>query len=231
MTETESTSEASRRSVSINREHIFERDDYTCQNCGEKYGEDSQILEIAHKQPLHEVDNPDDPDNLTTLCPTCHRKFDLGELGEQIASNLQQNYEKRAKARNHASTVEAFAKDSIEITKLNILIVSVAGTAITVLLQTNVIANPSTLANLGMLLGGLGLFFSTVATLWTYYSCRTSGTSSTAVDEILEGESDEDVSDKTAAVYSQNAKKMGTAIGLTLISVCSLIGGVGVAIV
>jgi len=63
----------------------LERDDYTCQICGLK---EPEIMETAHKQRKNNysdyyqsekraylVHNPND---LITLCPNCHRKYDKG---------------------------------------------------------------------------------------------------------------------------------------------------------
>lgn len=220
----------SRRVMSIDRQKIFERDNYQCQNYGTKYDEDSNILEIAHQTPIQQGGDPNDPDNLVTLCPNCHNKFDMGELGDRIALSIQRDSKARAQARNHASTVEAFAGDSIEITKMNILIASVAGTATTILIDSDIIGGVSSLSNPWIAIGGIAWILSTIAALWAYYSCRTSGASHTAIEEILDEDTDDNLSDETTKIYFINAKKIGASIGLTLLSVISFIGGIGLVI-
>ena len=54
---------------------IYERDNYTCQKCGLTMGESKRPHHIHHKVLfLESFDNS--PDNLITLCPSCHRKED-----------------------------------------------------------------------------------------------------------------------------------------------------------
>ncbi|RDZ55108.1 HNH endonuclease [Haloferax sp. Atlit-6N] len=226
------TGRTTRRRRTIDRERIFRRDDYTCQNCGREYDEGSHILEVAHQRPARDFENPDDadaPENLVTLCPNCHRRFDMGELGDRIASSLQRDFRERAKARNHASTVEAFAGDAIEITKLNVLIASVFGTGVTVLLQADVVTDVSALVNFGVGFGGLAWVLSTGFTLLAYHSCRTSGASSSAIEEVLEGGDDDELPEETTKIYYRNARRIGIAIGLTLSCVLLLIAGIALA--
>ncbi|MGB9958130.1 HNH endonuclease [Haloferax prahovense] len=225
------TRQTTRRRRTIDRERIFRRDDYTCQNCGREYDEGSNILEVAHERPARDFENSndaDDPENLVALCPNCHRRFDMGELGDRIASSLQRDFRERAKVRNHASTVEAFAGDAIEITKLNVLIASVFGTGVTVLLQADIVTDISALANFGVGFGALAWVLSTGFILGSYISCRTSGASSSAIEEVLEGDDDE-LPEETTEIYYRNARRIGIAIGLTLICVLLLIAGIALA--
>jgi 5-methylcytosine-specific restriction endonuclease McrA len=61
---------------------VLQRDNYKCQYCGL---EEKDILDIAHKAGYamklrdrrYVVHNPD---NLITLCPNCHRRYDLGKI-------------------------------------------------------------------------------------------------------------------------------------------------------
>lgn len=66
------------------RNHMFRRDDYTCQKCGEVHrlinengiplpttdGE----LDLHHKKPVSQG-GTDDPDNLVTWCRKCHKEW------------------------------------------------------------------------------------------------------------------------------------------------------------
>lgn len=53
---------------------IFERDDFTCQNCGAK----GKTLSVHHKYYEYGMDPWDYPErSLVTLCPECHKSADL----------------------------------------------------------------------------------------------------------------------------------------------------------
>jgi 5-methylcytosine-specific restriction endonuclease McrA len=61
---------------------IKKRDHFTCVNCG-LYEPD--IVEVAHRKPIKGLKNRNisghplnSYENLTTLCPNCHAKFDKG---------------------------------------------------------------------------------------------------------------------------------------------------------
>ena len=59
------------------RKAVFERDDYTCQSCGQRGG----MLNAHHIK--HFASNPDErlnPDNGITLCKDCHRGVHRGEI-------------------------------------------------------------------------------------------------------------------------------------------------------
>ena len=53
------------------REYILERDNYTCQDCGVFHMDKG--LEAHHVVPLRQR-GANEPDNLITLCSTCHLK-------------------------------------------------------------------------------------------------------------------------------------------------------------
>lgn len=60
----------------------LERDNYTCQNCGLK---EPEIAEACHLIPIKGLKNRvksgnklNKLDNLVTLCPNCHKRFDKG---------------------------------------------------------------------------------------------------------------------------------------------------------
>lgn len=69
------------------RNSVRERDDYTCQNCGETAKELGQIPDCHHIIPEHTFDNRNDAhftENLILLCRDCHNVFDQMELAEQV---------------------------------------------------------------------------------------------------------------------------------------------------
>lgn len=66
------------------RERVLIRDNYTCQDCGITQEELSNLngsyLQVHHKIP-YRICKAHDPENLITLCPSCHSKAD-GNIGE-----------------------------------------------------------------------------------------------------------------------------------------------------
>lgn len=62
------------------REYVLYRDGHTCQNCNGKSKD--KILEVHHI--VSRQIGGDRPDNLITLCSTCHEKVTLGELKPKI---------------------------------------------------------------------------------------------------------------------------------------------------
>lgn len=58
------------------REYVLHRDSHTCQNCKDK--SKNIILEVHHI--VSRQIGGDRPDNLITLCKTCHEKFSQGKL-------------------------------------------------------------------------------------------------------------------------------------------------------
>ena len=66
------------------RNHMFRRDDYTCQKCGEVHRVVNENgiplpttdgeLDLHHKIPVSKG-GTDSPDNLITLCRTCHKEW------------------------------------------------------------------------------------------------------------------------------------------------------------
>lgn len=59
------------------KQSIFERDNYTCQNCGKKGvpGQAWYNLQIHHKIP-YRAGGEHTPDNLIVLCSDCHKLLD-----------------------------------------------------------------------------------------------------------------------------------------------------------
>lgn len=63
------------------RETVFERDNYTCQDCGDRGGN----LNAHHIEPKSESpEKKDDKDNGVTLCIPCHANRHEGEKAEKL---------------------------------------------------------------------------------------------------------------------------------------------------
>ena len=58
------------------REYVLWRDNHTCQHCKGKSGD--KILNVHHKE--SRKTGGDAPNNLITLCDTCHKKHHVGEI-------------------------------------------------------------------------------------------------------------------------------------------------------
>lgn len=60
-----------------------EKDNYTCQNCGKSEEDIDRELDVHHITPRREFENVDDAnyiENLITLCMSCHRRAEFGDL-------------------------------------------------------------------------------------------------------------------------------------------------------
>ena len=58
------------------REHVLFRDGHSCQHCHGKSGD--KVLNVHHIE--SRKTGGDSPDNLVTLCETCHRKYHSGDI-------------------------------------------------------------------------------------------------------------------------------------------------------
>jgi len=67
------------------REYVLYRDNHTCQNCKGKSKD--KILEVHHI--TSRQTGGDRPDNLITLCKTCHDKVSLGKLALKVKPSKQ----------------------------------------------------------------------------------------------------------------------------------------------
>ena len=65
------------------REYVLFRDKHTCQHCNGKSKD--PILNVHHIESRKTGGNS--PDNLITLCETCHRKYHAGELKLKVKRN------------------------------------------------------------------------------------------------------------------------------------------------
>lgn len=70
------------------RKSILERDEYTCQSCGHVGSDDSisRGMEVHHVMPCI-FGGTNEPDNLITLCATCHKQYD-NSAGSRKAASL-----------------------------------------------------------------------------------------------------------------------------------------------
>jgi len=71
------------------RMKAIERDDYTCQVCGET----EELLQVHHLTPFKEFDNYEQAnkiENLETLCATCHGKIEMGPIVDRIISAAEE---------------------------------------------------------------------------------------------------------------------------------------------
>jgi len=72
----------------IVRKAVFERDNYTCQECGDRnYGGRGKSLKLECHHKREWICFPElrmDLDNLITLCVKCHNKTKLGAMTKQI---------------------------------------------------------------------------------------------------------------------------------------------------
>lgn len=75
---------------SAQRKIILERDEYTCQVCGHVGTEDSvsRGMEVHHIMP-RVLGGTNEPDNLTTLCESCHKQRDIC-AGTRKAASMNQ---------------------------------------------------------------------------------------------------------------------------------------------
>lgn len=67
------------RKVNFSRSNVFKRDNYTCQYCGVKAGEEDVNLEMEHVVPRSKWNGADSPTcwtNIVAACRKCNRKKD-----------------------------------------------------------------------------------------------------------------------------------------------------------
>jgi hypothetical protein len=67
------------------REYVLYRDNHTCQNCKGKSKD--PVLEVHHI--ISRQTGGDSPDNLITLCKTCHNKVSLGKISLKVKPSKQ----------------------------------------------------------------------------------------------------------------------------------------------
>lgn len=88
------------------REYVLSRDNHTCQHCHGKSGD--KVLEVHHLESRKTGGNA--PNNLITLCSTCHHNYHQGKIELNI---------KRGKSFKDSSVVNSFKYQLIDELKLS----------------------------------------------------------------------------------------------------------------
>jgi len=78
--------------------YILSRDAYTCQQCGK----DQKVKLHVHHIQFKSQGGTDDPNNLITLCESCHDKLHAGKLGNSIHEKLKKKIFSKTK---HATEI------------------------------------------------------------------------------------------------------------------------------
>lgn len=104
---------------------VFERDNYTCQNCGHvgEYGYHPDCVQVHHIKPRRDG-GTNDIDNLMTLCAICHTKTDsVGRpakypSGRMRATSLLLTVAQRATATRIGGTKAAGVQTALDAVAL-----------------------------------------------------------------------------------------------------------------
>ena len=104
---------------------VFERDNYTCQQCGHvgEYGDRPDCVQVHHIKPRRDG-GTNDIDNLMTLCTICHTKTDsVGrpakyDSGTMIPTCLSLTAEQRGTAARIGGTKAAGAQKALDAVRL-----------------------------------------------------------------------------------------------------------------
>lgn len=85
------------------RKRVYERDDYTCQNCGAKGGKDGDTeLHAHHGVPLSKG-GTNKMSNLTTYCKDCHNAIHSDNSSLRYNKTIDQEVKLRAKTRRQST--------------------------------------------------------------------------------------------------------------------------------
>jgi 5-methylcytosine-specific restriction endonuclease McrA len=88
--------------------YILHRDEYTCQHCSKNK---SVKLHVHHIQ-FRSEGGTDTPDNLITLCETCHDKLHLGNLGATVHEKLKKKTRSKTKHATEMGIIQSQLKKS-----------------------------------------------------------------------------------------------------------------------
>lgn len=233
MPENESKTTERIRQNPIDRDQVFERDNYTCQICNES-PEDERLLEVHHIVPLSEGGS-DNLENLVTVCPNCHRKLEYSELKEELTEHINNTFQNsvqlQAIATDRATKTEILAGDAIDIIKINLLAGSLALPALSYFSQFSnasitALSNPLTITS-----GGFWLASLTTAVI-AYILGRTRAYSAQAIKiQFEEGNGQEkELEKKTKKAYRRNIVLIVLSVLFMVFSIILLISGFGDAL-
>lgn len=207
------------------REAVFERDDYTCQYCGDKYDETHRLNAVL-KTPIAEG-GEDSIENRETRCNRC---ANIREVPRSSGSDdINTQLIKGLKAINKATTVQSFAEDAREIVKIGLAVPSIPIAAITLGVNSQAVTDISIFDNVLVWLGSVCWLLSLFIFGGTYYSARTSSTSPSMVEATIDEDGMTDVGEKvkeeTESSYHQNASLI--AIGMVLLALSVVLFSIG----
>ncbi len=95
------------------KQYVLHRDGYTCKKCGQA----NCKLEVHHIL-FRSNGGSDSPDNLITLCSSCHEKLHLSTTAESDSKKLGFKLKKKStRAATQVSTIAAFLKKEIVFTE------------------------------------------------------------------------------------------------------------------
>lgn len=214
-----------KRTSGNTREVVLERDDYTCQYCGDKRDEPHK-LNVVLKTPIKEGGE----DSIANRETRCNRCVNTREVPKSSGSDdLNTQLVKGLKAIDKANTVQSFAEDAREIVKIGLAIPSIPIAVITLGVNSQAVTDISIFDNVLVWLGFLCWILSLFIFGGTYYSARTSSTSPTMVEAAVDEDEMTDVGEKvkeeTESSYHQNASLI--AVGMVLLALSVILFSIG----
>lgn len=194
------------------RESVFERDEYTCQHCGDRYDEPHR-LNAVFKTPIAEGGD-DSIANRETRCDRCASLRNIpsttgaGGLNTQLVQGL--------KAIDKATTVQSFADDALNVVKIGLATPSVPIAAIALGVRAQAVTSVAVFNNRFVWLGFAFWVVSLLISGSAYYTARTSPASPTVVEAVVDEDGVTDagkiVTEETVTSYRRNARLIAAAI-------------------
>lgn len=201
------------------REAVFERDNHTCQYCGDKYDE-AHRLNVVLKTPIAEG-GENSIENRETRCDRCVNTRRVPKSSG--SDNLNTQLVRGLKAIDKANTVQSFAEDAREIVKIGLAIPSIPIAVITLGVNSQAVTDVSIFDNVLVWLGFVCWLLSLFIFGGTYYSARTSSPSPTMVEAAVDEDGTTDVGEKvkeeTESSYHRNAGSIAAGMVLLALSV------------
>lgn len=208
------------------RESVFERDEYTCQHCGDRYDEPYRLNAVL-KTPIAEG-GADSVANRETRCDRCASLRDVPSATD--ADDLDSQLVQGLKAIDKATTVQSFADDALDVVKIGLAIPSIPIAAIALGVNAQAVTDVAVFANRFVWLGVTCWMASLLISGRAYYTARTSPASPTVVEAVVDedGVTDagEPVAAETVASYRRNARLI--AAGILSLALAVGLFGVGV---